>query len=653
MIMGTPAYAPPEQLRGDDLDVRADIYSVGATLFTLLTGRAPFEGRNAVQVVANAVNQKPAPVSDARDDVPPGLERVVSRCLAKEPAARFEDYMALRNALLSFGSRAPEPASVPARVAAGWIDYLIGLLPPYVALMLLAGGNELLVRPLVDRTLESARYYFLMFGIACLYFTLAEGIWGAGVGKRLRGLRVIRPDGRPPGLLRALPRFLIPVLAVEGVRMPLTMAFISEATWSGTQTALYVILAVVCGWIPVLLALRARRDNGFATLWDLAAGTRVVFVPKGTARPAIESPSPEQPAKGAAWIGPYRSIRELVPGKWIVATDPVLRRQVWLLRRDAEPSAARRNVARSGRLRWLQKVEKDGVVWDAFEAVSGIPFSRMIEDGKRIDWGTLRHWLHDLALELWEASNDRSLPDELGLDHVWITAEGRAVLLDDPWPDVRTPAGAIPVADIAGQQRFLDAAAACVESTGLPLHARPALRNLRSRKFEKLSFLTGTLRGLLDRPAQVSRPVRAGSVFMLPLYIWIAFVVGRYHDKPWDDPLGILISSTAIVLGAVALFQLLGLPFRLTASQSIFRLAVVDEQGEPADRLRLLRRWAIVWLPLLVPVGLLGWLTGWTGGGLVPASVLLLAWLGTAAYAVAHPHRGLHDRLVSTWVVRQ
>ena len=59
VIMGTPAYAAPEQLRGDDLDVRADIYSVGATLFTLLTGKAPFDGKNAVQVVANAVNQKP------------------------------------------------------------------------------------------------------------------------------------------------------------------------------------------------------------------------------------------------------------------------------------------------------------------------------------------------------------------------------------------------------------------------------------------------------------------------------------------------------------------------------------------------------------------------------------------------------------------
>lgn len=74
-IMGTPAYASPEQLRGDELDVRADIYSVGATLFTLLTDRAPFEGDNAVQVVANAVNQEPTPLTGVREDVPPSTLR--------------------------------------------------------------------------------------------------------------------------------------------------------------------------------------------------------------------------------------------------------------------------------------------------------------------------------------------------------------------------------------------------------------------------------------------------------------------------------------------------------------------------------------------------------------------------------------------------
>ena len=184
-ILGTPAYAAPEQLRGDALDLRADIYSLGATLFTLLTNRAPFEGDNAVQVVANAVNQKPPALTELRADVPPGLERVVTRCLAKEPDGRYADYPTLRNALLPFSSQEPEAASLKLRVSAGWVDYLIAFLPPYVALMLWVGAERLLVQPLVERTLYAARYYLLLFGLAFLYFTLTEGIWGAGLGKRL------------------------------------------------------------------------------------------------------------------------------------------------------------------------------------------------------------------------------------------------------------------------------------------------------------------------------------------------------------------------------------------------------------------------------------------------------------------------------------
>ncbi|MHC4108100.1 MAG: protein kinase domain-containing protein, partial [Planctomycetota bacterium] len=349
VILGTPAFAPPEQLRGDELDVRADIYSVGATLFTLLTDRAPFEGDNVVQVVANAVNQEPKPLTELREDVPPGLVRVVARCLAKGPDGRYADYTALRNALLPFSSREPEPASMLVRASAGWIDYLIALLPPYVTLMLFVGGEELLVRPLVERTLYSARYYIALFSFGFLYFSIVEGIWGAGFGKWLKGLRVVRTNGRPPGLGRALIRILIPILCVEGVRMPLTMAFISDADWTGLQTAMYVVGAIVCGWIPVLLALRARRENGFATVWDLASGTRVVVKLKGTVRPSIEpAAGPAIPAEGADSLGPYQIIKEVVPGEWIVATDPVLRRRVWLLRRtSSELSLARRNVARS------------------------------------------------------------------------------------------------------------------------------------------------------------------------------------------------------------------------------------------------------------------------------------------------------------------
>ena len=661
-IVGTPAYASPEQLRGDTLDVRADIYSVGATLFTLLTNRAPFEGDNAVQVVANAVNQKPKPLTEFRSDLPPGLERVVARCLAKEPDGRYADYQALRNALLPFSSKEPEPASIKVRASAGWIDYLMAFLPAYVILMFVVGAEQLLVQPLVDRTLYSARYYILLFCIGFLYFGVFEGIRGAGPGKYLKGLRVIRKNGRSPGVGRALTRIIIPVFCIEGVRMPLMLATISDADWTTLQTAWFVIAAIICAYIPVLLTLRARRENGFATVWDLASGTRVVIKPKGMVRPSIKPETgPEIAAENTGSLGPYRIIKEIIPGRWTVAVDPVLRRRVWLLRRDSlELPLSRRDLARPGRLRWLQKIQTDETIWDAFEATDGVPFSSLLEGGKRVPWPSLRHWLGDLASELWEATADETLPTELSLDHVWITTQGRAVLLDKPWPDVKTPSECIDVRDLAGRQRFLAAVADCAESTSLPLHARGVMNNLADGKFEKLSFLTGILRGLLDKPAEVSRGIRAGSIFMLSGYVWIAVFLGYYQAEriqQWNDSLGWLIMISAIVvLSTIALIQLAELSlFRTTAGHAVFRLAIINSEGQRAGRKKLLRRWAIVWIPLFMPMLFAALLINRAelAAAFVCALVTLVLWLSAAIYAVIYSNRGLHDRLAGTWVVRR
>jgi len=661
-ILGTPAYASPEQLRGDALDVRADIYSVGATLFTLLTNRAPFEGNNAVQIVANAVNQKPKPLTEFRQDVPPGLVRVVARCLAKEPDRRYANYTTLRNALLPFSSKEPEPASIKVRASTGWIDYLIAFLPVYVILMLSVGVEDLIIRPLAERTLYSARYYIALFSFGFLYFAVSEGIWGAGLGKYLKGLRVVRTNGRPPGFVRALIRILIPVGCVEVARMSLMMAFISGADWTSFQVLLYISAAIICPWIAVLLTLSARRENGFATVWDLVSGTRVVVKPMGTVRPSIvPAAKPEVPAEDADSLGPYKIIKEIVPNKWIAAVDPVLRRQVWLLRRNSsELSLARRNLSRPGRLRWLQKVESAGAIWDAFEAADGVPFSSLLGGGKHVPWSTLRHWLHDLASELWDATGDNTLVVELSLDHVWITTQGHAVLIDELWPDVKTPAECIEVGDLAGQQRFLNAIATFAESTGMPHHARAVLQNLADGTFEKLSFLTGILRVMLDKPAEVSRGIRAGSIFMLPCYILIAVFVGYYQAEriqQWNDSLGWLILICAmVVLDVIAMVQLLELTlFRTTASHAIFRLVVINARGRRANRVTLLRRWAIVWFPLFAPMLIVAlWIKR---AELMAAFFCTMAvlglWIIGAVYAVIHPNRGLHDRLVGTWVVRQ
>ena len=673
VIMGTPAYAPPEQLRGDDLDVRADIYSVGATLYSLVTGKAPFKGRNAVQVVANAVNQKPKPLGALRDDLPPGLEKVVARCLAKEPAGRFGSYSALRDALLPFSSRESQPASMKIRASTGWIDYLIAFMIPYVPLMLYAGGEAFHVQPILDHTLFSARYYLATIGFALLYFTVAEGVWGAGLGKRLKGLHVVRAKGskgegargRPPGVVRALIRIAVPLLCCEGVRIPLLLATI-RVTEINDMTTVHVVVfflaSFACPWIPVLLLLGARRANGFASAWDRLSGTRVVIKPKSAVRPSL-SPLRRYkiPDEEGETLGPYQIIEELVPDKWIVAADRILRRPVWLLRRAAsEPSPERQNLSRSGRLRWLQKVESDDTVWDAYEAIGGVPFARLTGGARPVPWETLRHWLHDLASELWAASGDQTLPDALSVVHVWITAQGHAVLLDEPWPEVEVRADRFSVGHIAGQQRFVNAVAACVEKTGLPLHARPLLANLAAGRFEKLSFLTGTIRGLLDRPAAVSKGIRAASIFMVPLYVWGVVFVGANQGAEWlYEMVGrsterIALATLMLVLAAIALIQFVELPFRTTDSHAIFRLAVVNGRGEPAGISRLLVRWSIAWLPLLVPLFLVAWLFQKNEGiACVSALVLLFLWICGAAWAVLHPSRGVHDRMSRTWVVRR
>jgi serine/threonine protein kinase len=87
--------AAPEQLRGEPLDVRADIYAVGATLYYLLTGRPPLDAPDLRELVSKVASEKPASPRVLRRDIPRGLAAVVLRCLAKAPAGRPQSYAEL------------------------------------------------------------------------------------------------------------------------------------------------------------------------------------------------------------------------------------------------------------------------------------------------------------------------------------------------------------------------------------------------------------------------------------------------------------------------------------------------------------------------------------------------------------------------------
>lgn len=98
-ILGTAAYFSPEQAKGEPVDARADLYSTGVVLYELLTGRPPFRGDSPVAVAYQHVSEAPVPPSELAPDVPPALDAVVLRALAKDPYQRFQDAASFREAL--------------------------------------------------------------------------------------------------------------------------------------------------------------------------------------------------------------------------------------------------------------------------------------------------------------------------------------------------------------------------------------------------------------------------------------------------------------------------------------------------------------------------------------------------------------------------
>ena len=104
--MGTPAFMSPEQLNGEQVDGRSDLFSLGVVLYTLLTGYRPFQGNSALTISFKVVNRNPLPATTFDSSFPPELDRVVSRSMAKDPAQRYAtgremaaDVRALREAL--------------------------------------------------------------------------------------------------------------------------------------------------------------------------------------------------------------------------------------------------------------------------------------------------------------------------------------------------------------------------------------------------------------------------------------------------------------------------------------------------------------------------------------------------------------------------
>ena len=121
-VLGTVAYLSPEQARGDEVDYRSDIYSLGALVYQMLTGRPPFVAETLMEMINKLNNQKPTPPSRLNPQVPRALEEVVMKALSKDPARRQQDANQLAEQLLQSLRGDPSATAAYAAVPVGAED---------------------------------------------------------------------------------------------------------------------------------------------------------------------------------------------------------------------------------------------------------------------------------------------------------------------------------------------------------------------------------------------------------------------------------------------------------------------------------------------------------------------------------------------------
>ena len=119
MVVGTARYLAPEQVDGRVVDERVDIYSLGLVLYEMLCGRAPFEADTDIATAVARLTAPPSPIRLECPAVSPGLELVIDRALARDPAERWPSALAFRDALAQYrtdGRTAPVDPTIPVRL---------------------------------------------------------------------------------------------------------------------------------------------------------------------------------------------------------------------------------------------------------------------------------------------------------------------------------------------------------------------------------------------------------------------------------------------------------------------------------------------------------------------------------------------------------
>ena len=287
-MIGTPAYMSPEQAQGMKVDQRSDIYSLGIILYEMVTGRVPFEAETPLAVVLKQLNE-PLPLpSTVKADVPPAVERVILKALAKNPEDRFtsvgEFLSAWKRALSEAETLAASaPAAAAAVEMASEAPTAVSAPQPTVAAAAPAVGAGTRRTPLV-----------WILGGGALVVILLVGLMAVRFARNRRASR--EPTPLPAPTLAALPT-VVPAATVEPQPTSPPVASGGEEWASWTAANLVQVIAeyddkiLTGGW-------------GGITVWERATGEilRRFTTANGLPHPHVNALLADEEAN-ALWVG--------------------------------------------------------------------------------------------------------------------------------------------------------------------------------------------------------------------------------------------------------------------------------------------------------------------------------------------------------------
>ena len=693
-FMGTPQFAAPEQIKSERLDARTDVYAVGATLYYLIAGAAPFEG-DVAKVIAN-IAAEPAPHLNERvPKIPKALNQLIADCMAKDPAQRPQTLDALRIALAPFSTRQSSLADVGRRIAAYFIDVITvnlasSLLVFPLGLCVILIGSEW-GDPLLKQ--KSMQWAIGLLPSLCgvLYFAITESRYGCGLGKKMMGMRVVGDSGStprfPPALLRAL---LIPgmMFCATGifpllVRTPMLGSMNDSLPNHAITNTLLARVFPLLGWLLTASCfLTIRKSNGYRGLHEWLSGTRVIrHLPSRAASQAIAIPvTLPIVAETPCTVGSFQILGNLGQhGETQVhlGHDDSLGRPVWIYRQDVAHetgfSPERIAVSRPHRQHWLQGDVMDGQRWDAVEAVRGLPWSQLVSRSQSMSWLTSRSLLLQLITELQSSLADETLPQNLALEQVWIDQSQQLKLIDVPLNGPVT-ANSMDAADIRAVELLRQAVTMCEPHQLLPGHALDFIEQLALRENEAstLTWAEETLQAMPDRPSTLGWDDRLGILAIsmcteMAVYSSLVLVLTITLSTLCSLPLPATICFTTAIMLTIP--TLLGFFFRGGPVFHISAIQLRRPRGGTASRLQGAWRSLLVWLPWLASYCSFAAFTSFTlqtttGGpqqdpafstALTFITIGMLASMalhtGAALFALVQPQRGIQDWLSGTRLV--